>query len=87
MTREFETVEDKVESEYEHECAFEAMDGWLVATVDLECCNVLCGLTISAGEYMVYDGTTGYCHPLCDPEHALDTAAEARHDRDRERGL
>lgn len=73
---------EELESEYEHERGFDAA-GWLVAQVDLECCNPMCGLAIHAGEPIVYDGT-GYCHPLCDIEHALDMAAEHRGDVERE---
>ena len=61
----------------------QADDNWMHAQVDLECCNPMCGLAIHAGEPIVYDGT-GYCHPLCDIEHALDMAAEHRGDVERE---
>lgn len=76
---------EELEFEAQHERDIAGLDGWLVAQVDVECCNVLCGLTIHAGEPIVYDGATGYCHPLCDIEHAFDVAADQRHDRDRER--
>lgn len=83
MSSEYETREDKDEYEAEHERVH--APGWMTATVDLECCNPMCGLTIHAGEPVVYDGISGWCHPLCDIEHALDVAADQRGDRERER--
>ena len=58
-------------------------DGWMHAQVDLECCNPLCGLPIHIGDPIIL-GDFGYCHPLCDAEHALDVAAERAHDMRRE---
>lgn len=70
---------DSRESDYEHERAWAAVDGWMHATVELECCNPMCGLPIHVGEPIVYDGR-GYCHPLCDIEHAMQVDAEMRRD-------
>ena len=78
-----ESTDDKIESEYEHERGFAMQDGWMHAQVDLECCNPLCGLPIHIGDPIIL-GDFGYCHPLCDAEHALDVAAERAHDMRRE---
>lgn len=59
--------------------------GWLLAQVELDCANPLCGMSIHVGDPIIL-GDWGYCHPVCDAEHALDVAAEMRGDADRERG-
>ena len=74
---------DSRESDYEHERAWAAVDGWLIAQVDQDCANPLCGLNIHAGDPVVRNDY-GHCHPLCDIEHAMQVDAEMRRDAERE---
>lgn len=74
---------EELESEYEHERAIAHADGWMLAQIDLECANPLCGMSIHPGDPIIL-GDFGWCHPVCDAEHAMDVAAEMRHDGERE---
>ena len=74
---------EELEWDADYERAIEAATGWMTAQVDLECCNPLCGLPIHVGAPIVFDGT-GYCHPLCDVEHALDVALDRREHTERD---
>jgi hypothetical protein len=70
----------------EHQRITEALDGLMHATLDLDCAAPTCGLSIHVGDAIVL-GAHGWVHPPCGAEYLSDLAAEARHERDRERGL
>lgn len=78
-----ETREDKAEAEADIERDIAALEGLLNASVELDC--PLCGLNIHPGDAVVL-ADLGWAHPVCGVEYADSVRAEARHDRDRERG-